>query len=259
MIKSGFIQKLRKRNNLSQVLLAEKIGVSRPTYMQIEKGERELTISEAERLARVYGIDLSDLLANREEARRVTIVKRKKSAKKSDDDMEMRIQEKDLEKFKQVFLYIISKVGARPNVGETVLYKLLYFIDFDYYEKYERNIMGVTYIKNHFGPTPVEFKTVVDEMEKNGELERVTTKHFQFEQKKYLPLIVPDINILSAQEIKHIDEVLARLGSKSAKELSEYSHTDTPWMIHGDGEKIQYESVFYRDDDHSVRQYDDDL
>ena len=53
----------------------------------------------------------------------------------------------------------------------TVLYKLLYFIDFDYYEKFEDQLVGATYIKNHFGPTPVEFKKIVDSLQES----KVTT------------------------------------------------------------------------------------
>ena len=64
---------------------------------------------------------------------------------------------KILKKFKEVLLYILEKVGSKPNVGMTVLYKLLYFIDFDYYEKFEEQLLGATYIKNHF-TNPVEFK-----------------------------------------------------------------------------------------------------
>ena len=52
----------------------------------------------------------------------------------------------------------------------TVLYKLLYFIDFDYYEKFEEQLVGATYIKNHFGPTPVEFKKIVDTIKLKREL-----------------------------------------------------------------------------------------
>lgn len=259
MIKSGFIKKLRKNNAYSQGAISKKLGVSRPTYMSIEKGERELTISEAEKLAKIYGLSLSDLLAGREESRKVSIVAEKKTKHKKENDFEIRVEEKDMEKFKEVLLYILGKVGARPNVGETVLYKLLYFIDFDYYEKFEENLMGATYIKNHYGPTPVEFKKIVESMEKKGELIRVKSKHFQYEQKKYLPTKLADVSNLSAREILHINDVLGRLGKKSAKELSEYSHTDTPWMIEEDGEVIKYESVFYRDDDHSVRQYEDEL
>lgn len=96
-------------------------------------------------------------------------------------------------------------------------------------------------------------------MEQKGEIERVKSKYFQYDQKKYLPRREPDLSELSAQEIKHIDEVLARLSDKNANELTEYSHSDTPWLVHKNGEIISYESVFYRDQDHSVRNYEDEL
>ena len=48
------IAKLRKDNGFSQDYLAKEIGVSRPTYMQIEKGARELTIPEAKILAGIF-------------------------------------------------------------------------------------------------------------------------------------------------------------------------------------------------------------
>jgi transcriptional regulator with XRE-family HTH domain len=232
--------------------------MSRPTYSLVESGERELTVSEAEKLAQVFGVALTDLLAGKAPEYNVSVI-RDEARKKKGTDMEIRVEEKHLDKFKDVLLYILERIGAKPNVGETVIYKLLYFIDFDYYEKFEANLLGATYIKNHHGPTPVEFKAVVDKMAKNQELERVKSKYFQYEQKKYLPLKSPDLSRFSAREIQHIDEVIARLGWKTAKELSYYSHTDTPWLVHKEGEPISYESVFYRDKDHSVRNYEDEL
>jgi hypothetical protein len=74
------------------------------------------------------------------------------------------IPQKNLKKFEQVLLYILCKVGSKPNIGETVIYKLLYFIDFNFYEKYEEQLIGATYIKNQYGPTPKEFIKVVDTM-----------------------------------------------------------------------------------------------
>jgi len=53
---SKFIQQLRKKNNLTQEFLASELGISRPTYMQIEQGERDLTITEAEKLASIFAI-----------------------------------------------------------------------------------------------------------------------------------------------------------------------------------------------------------
>ncbi len=259
MIKPQFIKQLRKKHEFTQDYLAKKLKISRPTYMQIEKGKRELTLFEAQKLSEIYNITFDELLASQETKHTVSIIKDKGKKYEKEKNMEIRVQKKDLKKFKKVLLYILDKVGAKPNVGETVIYKLLYFIDFDYYEKFEENLIGATYIKNHHGPTPVEFKTIVEQMEKSKMLERVKSKYFQYEQKKYLPLVPPDLSDLSAQEIQHIDEVLSRLSWKTAKELSDYSHTDTPWMVHEDGEKISYESVFYRDEDHSVRNYEDEL
>ena len=156
-------------------------------------------------------------------------------------------------------LYVLSKIGSKPNVGESVLNKLFYFIDFDYYEKYEEQLIGATYIKNHYGPTPCEFKKIIDEMKEKREIEEIKSKYFKFDQKKYLPLRKPNLGILSAQEIEHIDGVLNRLSDKSASEIRDYSHEDIPFVVHKDGEKIDYETVFYRDEKHSVRSYDDNL
>jgi len=55
---------------------------------------------------------------------------------------------------------------------------LLYFIDFDYYEKFEEQLIGAKYIKNHFGPTPVAFSEIIAQMEQEGDLTHVTKKYF---------------------------------------------------------------------------------
>ena len=251
-----FIHEQRLKRNMTQEYLASKLGVSRPTYMHIERGERELTITEAKTLAAVFSISLEDFLAAREPEQTIKISKR--PARKS-ADLHIRVTQKNLNKFKQVLLYVLNKVGGKPNVGETVLHKLLYFIDFDYYEKYEENLMGATYIKNHHGPTSVELQSILKDMQDNGEIEAVNSKYFKYEQKKYLPIKRPDFNNLSARDIAHIDDVLARLSDKNAKEMENYSHGDIPWQSAQDGQKLSYESVFYRDEKYSVRSYDDEL
>ena len=253
------IKKLRVENGFSQGIIADKLNMSRPTYMQVEKGERELTIGEAEKLAAIFSMSLKDLLSGEQKSLSVKLAKEKTPEKKDKQEMRIIMSRADVKKFKEVLLYILERVGARPNIGETAIYKLLYFIDFDYYEKFEEQLTGARYIKNHFGPTPVEFKQITDQMIENNEIEKVKSVYFQHEQKKYLPRRQADLKVLSAQEKEHIDEVLARLAWKNATELSNYSHSDTPWRVHQNGEEISYETVFYRDNDHSVRNYDDEL
>ncbi|MBU3999682.1 DUF4065 domain-containing protein [Patescibacteria group bacterium] len=256
---SKFIQQLRKKNNLTQEFLASEIGISRPTYVQIERGERDLTITEAQKMAAIFGMSLNDLLSGNKKEIKVDFEREKKVKKSAEPEIRISVPQQNLKKFREVLLYILEKAGARPNIGETAIYKLLYFIDFDYYEKFEEQLIGARYIKNHFGPTPVEFKKITDQMIEKGEIEKIKSKYFQHEQRKYLPRRPADLRILSAQEIQHIDEVLARLAWKNAAELSNYSHSDTPWRVHKMGEEISYETVFYRDEDHSVRNYEDEL
>jgi transcriptional regulator with XRE-family HTH domain len=252
-----FIHQQRVKYNLTQEYIASQLGISRPTYIQVEKNERELTIGEAKKLAAIFELTLDELLAGIQPDHEVILEKSKK-AKKS-NDLQIRVKEKNLEKFKQVLLYVLGKVGGKPNVGETVLHKLLYFIDFDYYEKFEENLMGATYIKNHHGPTSVELGTIVKDMQTKGELEAVKSKYFKYDQRKYLPLKRPNLSLFSAREIEHIDDVLARFSDKNAKEIENYSHEDIPWKSAQEGKPLSYESVFYRDERYSVRNYDDEL
>ena len=60
------LRHLRTKRHISQEKLAKEIGVSRPTYLQIEKGERELTVTEAQKLAEVFGMSLEDFLGGKE-------------------------------------------------------------------------------------------------------------------------------------------------------------------------------------------------
>ena len=253
-----FIQQQREKHGMTQAYLALKLGISRPTYVQIERGKRDLTVNEAKKLAAIFGMRLDPFLCE-EEAQYSVIIPSKKRAPHKSPGLQIRVTEKNLEKFKQVLLYVLGKVGSKPNVGETVLNKLLYFIDFDYYEKYEENLMGATYIKNHHGPTSIELGSILANMEENEEVEAVKSRYFKYHQKKYLPIKRPDMAGISAREIELIDDVLARLSDKNAKEIENYSHDDIPWKVAEEGKPLSYESVFYRDEKYSVRNYDDEL
>ncbi len=250
-----FVKILRERNELTQEFVSEKIGISRPTLNKIESNKTDLSLKQAKKLADLFNISIEDLL-NCREIESILLKHNKRDKEKEKDSIRISIPEINFKKFKEVILYILNKVGAKPNVGETVIYKLLYFIDFDFYEKYEEHLLGGTYIKNHYGPTPVEFNKIISDMIAQSEVIKVTSKYFKYPQKKYLPIRTPELEVLKAHELKHIDEVLSRLSSKSAKELSDLSHKDVPWITAKEGKPIDYESVFYRTKEYSVRNYE---
>ena len=243
---------LREEAGLQQVEVAEKIGVSRQTYLKYENLETKPTVDVIKSLSQLFEVDYRCIIDNKLPQRSEYNVVKEDTP---EADFRINIPSNNIKKFKQVFLYIINKIGARPNVGQTVLYKILYFIDFDFYELYEKQLMGLVYIKNTFGPTPVDFAKLTKEMEKSGEIEIVKTKRFSHDMTKYLPLVEADLSLLSGTELAHIDKTIEKYGHKSAKELSDYSHKDIPWIGANDKEIIDYEAVFYRNADTSVREY----
>lgn len=237
---STWIQNKRKQAGVSQTEVAKILGISRPTYVKLEKGDSKPTEEQKALLASIF--DVSNETFDKES---------------KDNTIKLDVKPKsvpleNIERFKQVFLYIVSKVGGRPNIGQTAIYKLLYFIDFDYYEKYQEYLVGAKYIKNHHGPTPVSFAKITRDLETKGELVEVKSKYFGFDQTKYMATKEPSVSLLSAKELKHIDDELVRLASKTAKELSDLSHKDTPWKVAKDRQELNYRHVFYRPDETSV-------
>jgi len=161
-----------------------------------------------------------------------------------------------LERFRdsgqEVLLYILKKLESKQYLSKTVIYKMLYFIDFDYYEKYEEQLVGLTYIKNSYGPTPLEFDEMIQTMLQNGDLALKTDKYSP-NKYKYIPLRNPDLSNLKPDELEIIDKTIERLENMNISEINKYSYGDVPWIGTDFSKPIKYEAVFYRTPEYSVR------
>ena len=58
------IMKLRKKNNLSQEELAEKVGVARQTISKWELGETSPDIKQSKTLSKIFNVSLDELVDN---------------------------------------------------------------------------------------------------------------------------------------------------------------------------------------------------
>jgi len=251
------IKKLREQVGYNQQKMAELLGVSRPTISNIENGERKVSIDELIKFSKIFDRPIEVLLDSKREVEVILDDTKKKVETKP--QIRINVPQKNLEKFKEVLLYILKEVGSKSNIGVTTIYKLFYFIDFNFYEKYEEQLIGATYRKNRYGPTPLEFQEIVNKMIKEKEITRIKSKYFQYPQTKYLPLKRPDLSKFKANEIKVIDDVLNFLSDLNASQISAYSHNDIPWLTTEDQEIIEYESVFYRTSQYSVREYNESI
>ena len=245
------IQEQRAKKAWSQDQLANELGVSRSAISQIENGERGVSSVELKRLSEIFGVT-ADFLLGLENEPEVALGKPpKKKALQAKERIS--VPHHRVEKFQNVLLYLLERCGGKPNVGETVLYKLLYFADFNFYELFEEQMTGATYRKLQYGPVPREFGEIVKEMVGRQELLSVKDNFYGYQQTRYIPLKKADLNQLTAAEKSILDSVVERFSDKSAKWLSDYSHDDIPWKATAEKEVIDYELVFYRTPAYSVR------
>ena len=228
------IRSIRERLGYSQQRLAELLGISRVTVSQMEAGKRKLSASDLKRLSDILETP-ADYLLNPDKEPEV-VIQGVRESEEPVQSMRVSVPQEKVDKFKEVLLYILNKVGAKPNVGRTVVYKLLYFMDFDYYEQYEEQLIGARYQKNQYGPTPMEFTKIVQRMEQDGDLTEVKNKYFERFQTKYLARRAPDLSVLSGRELQVIEDVLCQLSDKNGTEISAYSHGDVPWLATEDGQ-----------------------
>ncbi|NQT29467.1 MAG: DUF4065 domain-containing protein [Candidatus Saganbacteria bacterium] len=243
---------LRVRKEMSQDDVANSLSISRSAVSQIENAERGVASIELIAFSKLFEVSTDYLLGLENEPE---VIMEKGQQKAPQQTMRISVPRIKQDKFKQVLLYLLERCAGKPNIGETVLYKLLYFIDFNYYEAYEEQLTGATYIKNKYGPTPVEFIKIIDQMQDSEAIRIIKDKYHGYPQKRYLPLEKPDLTKLKASEKEIIDQVINQLSDKKAAEISEYSHEDVPWKATGNKEIIDYELVFYRAPAYSVRSY----
>ena len=90
-----------------------------------------------------------------------------------------------------------------------------------------------------------------------NQVEQMKSKYYQYPQTKYMinPNVEPDLSVIDGREKEHIDWELDRLSNLTATEISKLSHKDLPWITAEQGKPMDYEAVFYRTDDTSVREY----
>ena len=164
----------------------------------------------------------------------------------------------DKEKMKQIVHFLISQCGHLENFGKTVLFKLLYFVDFNYYEITEKKMTGESYCRLPHGPAPCHFDLIEEELKAENKIRTSKVKRGEYDQNRYSVRRDSSVDRLNATELVTIEKVIKWYSGMNATEISALSHMDMPYRATKDNEVIDYELVFYRDPALSAREYSDD-
>lgn len=216
-----FIRAQRELRGLSQQQVADKISVSRSTYLSVERGTKELSLSEAEALSRLFGITVDELLQNRVP---------------------------NENKYKEMILaYLRAAKTDKKPLKKTKLAKLLYFADFAWFYKNLESMSGMNYRRIDFGPVPNEYFTALEELAREGKVTISCKKHedgygmYQIEETRASE--ISSLTLLDSKELKLINDIWKKWSDAKTEEIVAFTHNQLPYKLSFDKEVIPYELI----------------
>lgn len=153
-------------------------------------------------------------------------------------------------KYQQVILYLCHKLGGEIR-GKKKLAKLLYFADFDFYEKFQKSITGDVYRAYPKGPLPSALDDIIKEMLNKEMLSAKPVKEWEgyAPTEVYKSTTKPDISVFIPAEKKMLDRIVKRYGKLNGEQLAELSHSEAPYTATEPYKEIPYEFTYYRGTD----------
>lgn len=149
-------------------------------------------------------------------------------------------------KYKNLILFFANKI-KNGTLGKLKIMKLLYFLDFDYFEKYGKPVSGDEYLRFDNGPIPRMAEKILKEM--NGKDIKITKRKIGSgynDQQHIEPLKEFDVNLFSKEELLMMEEIANKWEKFSGAEMKNASHGEAPWIATKPNSVIDYNLSYYR-------------
>lgn len=221
-----FIKELRLKKNLSQAEVAEKIGISRASYISFEKnGGAELSYDEAVKLTDLLGITM--------------------------EEMKMGLKP-NYDKYKQMIMaFLRNDLGVGGFVTKTKLAKLVYLADFAWFYNHLDSMSGMSYRKIKYGPVPDSYFRAIDEMYEEGLINIDNkSKEGAFLISLTRAGLRNDLNDINKEERDLIKNISDKWRSAQTQDIVKFTHEQLPYEVCGDNEIIPYGLITQEDPDY---------
>ncbi|OGI98263.1 hypothetical protein A3H53_03940 [Candidatus Nomurabacteria bacterium RIFCSPLOWO2_02_FULL_40_10] len=195
-----FIKTLRKERGLSQLELANKLGIARSSYISIEQGKRELTMGEFEKLSGTLGVSFEELEGG---------------------------ESPNYEKYKQM---ILAFLRLDKKIPKTKLAKLMYLADAGWFYYHLQSMSGMQYRKIQYGPVADSYFRVIDELYENGQIEIDQTEDGAMLISQTRGGEKNSLSEIKKDELKLITDISEKWKGKKTKEIVQFTHNQFPYL-----------------------------
>ncbi|MDD4900752.1 MAG: Panacea domain-containing protein [Patescibacteria group bacterium] len=149
-------------------------------------------------------------------------------------------------KYKNIILFFANKI-KNGTLGKLKMMKLLYFLDFDFFEKYGKSVTGDQYLRFENGPVPRMAEKIIKQMDSvDIKISKRKVCAGYNDQQHIEALKIFDINLFSKEELVMMEEIAGKWEKFSGAEMKSASHGEAPWIATKPDEIIDYNLTYYR-------------
>lgn len=210
-----FIKNLRQKRGILQQEIANKLEISRTSYIAIEQGKRELSLKEAVILTELFGITLEDLLSR---------------------------NDKKHKKYEQMLFAFLRNIPGDGKITKTKLAKFLYLADFGWFYNFHKSMSGLSYRKIKYGPVPDYYFRLLEELDGDGKISIKLKDKALLISETRTGQKVGD-NMLNTKEKNFIRKISTKWRDKDTKEIVDFTHSQLPYIFTDEGAIISYELI----------------
>ena len=195
----NILRLLRDRNKFTQDFVAERLGVTRQSYIRYENGDVELSASQIRILANLYQIEYRNIIDD---------------IMPEDTVSYMGTNNRDMEKFRQIVLYALQTAGDLVYLTQTDFYKLIYLIHKDFYEQYFVKLTSLYYPEQSLSEGLEIYANEIEKMESENLIEMLNTSIHKGQSKKIIPLKRANLNYLTGTEVCFLHREFAKYSTE---------------------------------------------
>ena len=149
-------------------------------------------------------------------------------------------------KYKNAILFFAKKT-QNGTLGKLKIKKLLYYLDFDFFEKYGKSVTGDEYLRFEHGPVPRMAEKILKQMEgKEIKITRRKIKEGLNDQQHIEALKDFDLSVFSKEELVMLDDIAGKWEKFTGTEMKMATHGEAPWISTEPDGVIDYNLAYYR-------------